>query len=635
MLLSLGESGIFYFPNHDCYNSIKNYENAMNNIIRPIAKKLTDTYADGWPATLGEGFLNTIEEFPSTIASRTAGNSDTKTWAEIYIEVEMLANSLYQLGVRKGDTVAILLKNRPEFLIADLAAMCLGAAPFSIYATLPVTQIVPQLQNADAKIAICEQDFLPQVMEAQQVYPNLEKVILLEGGGDEKTIDWSGLFNEVNDFDLKSHIDQIEPNDLATIIYTSGTTGPAKGVELTHGGLVELVRTNNLFLDLFSGERFICWLPMAGMAERISSYYQGLICGGTIVFCDDPQKVIGLLPDVSPHIFFSPPRLWEKIKDVIEQRWKKLPEDEQTQIYHAISRNIERVDLEQSGLPVPRKLAKECAEYDQIWFKPLRNIMGFGADNIYVTSGGAAAPLELLKFFYAIGLPLDECYGQTESCALGTRNPRNAMRIGTVGKIQPGVEFKFGPDNEILLRSPAIMHRYRKMNDKTAEVKDAEGWLHTGDIGEMDSDGYMKIVDRKKDMIINSFGKNMSPVNIESVLSDAGPFIAQAVCIGDARRYNTAVLTLNSDYLKNWTAQHNIPHSDDFTELLNDPRLIAAVDAEVQRANKSLSRVEQIKKFILVGKEWLPGDDELTPTMKIKRKVIAEKYGDKIDALYE
>jgi len=607
----------------------------MNDIMQTNAQKLTDTYADGWPSTLAQGFLHTVEQFPTIVASRTAGKNNTKTWAEVYIEVEQLAASLYRLGVRRGDTVAILMKNRPEFLVADLAAMCLGAAPFSLYATLPVKQIIPQLENADAKVIICEQVFLPQIIEAQQAYPNLTHIILLEGGGDSNTLDWSSMFIDVGDFNLKEQIAQIKATDLGTIIYTSGTTGPAKGVELTHSGLVELVRTNNLFLDLFSGERFICWLPLAGMAERVSSYYQGLMCGGTIAFCDDPQKVISLLPDVSPHIFFSPPRLWEKIKDVIEQRWIALREDEQAQIHHAIARNLERVELEQRGQKVPESLAKECAEYDKQWFKPLRDQIGLGADNIYITSGGAAASLDLLKFYHAIGLRLDECYGQTESCALGTRNPRDAMKIGTVGKPQTGVEFKLAPDNEILLRSPALMHQYRKQPDKTLEAKDSEGWLYTGDIGEMDTDGYVKIVGRKKDMIINSFGKNMSPVNIEAALTDAGSFIAQAVCIGDARRYNTAVLTLNSEYTLNWAKNHHIPHTDDFSSLIEDPRIYAEVEAEVNRGNESLSRVEQIKKFIIVGKEWLPGDDELTPTMKIKREIVAEKYADKIESMYE
>lgn len=607
----------------------------MNDNTHTTGRKLTDIYADGWPSTLAHGFLNTVKLFPSIIASRTAGNNDTKTWAEIYSEVGQLASSLYRLGIRRGDTLAILMKNRPEFLVADLAAMCLGAAPFSLYSTLPTKQIIPQLENADAKIIICEQCYLPQILEAQHAYPELKHIILLEGGGNANTIDWSSLFVEVGDFDLKAHIDQIQPTDLGTIIYTSGTTGPAKGVELTHGGLVELVRTNNLFLDLFSGERFICWLPLAGMAERISSYYQGLMCGGTIVFCEDTQKVINHLPDVSPHIFFSPPRLWEKIKDTIEQSWIRLPEEEQSQIHHAIARNMERVELEQRGQKLPDTLVKECAEYDERWFKPMRFKLGFGAENIYITSGGAAASPELLKFYYAIGLPLDECYGQTESCALGTRNPRYAMRLGTVGKPQIGVEFKFGSDNEILLRSPALMHQYRKQPLQTAEAKDADGWLHTGDIGEMDADGYVKIVDRKKDMIINSFGKNMSPVNIEAAITDAGSFIAQAVCIGDARRYNTALLTLNAEYTLNWAQRHNIPHADDFCTLINDPRLIAEVEIEVSRANESLSRVEQIKKFSIVGKEWSPGDEELTPTMKIKRKVVSEKYSDLIEKMYD
>lgn len=591
-------------------------------------------YTSGWPPTIAHGFLHTVKNHPDVIASRTVDGNDDLTWQQVFQQVETMAANLKRMGVKKGDTIAIMLKNRPEFLIADLSAICIGAVPFSIYATLPVAQMIPVIENSDAKLIICEQAFLPKIQEVCETYKQLKDIILIEGGGIEDTKDWSKLLEKSEDFDLTESINTVSPEDLCTIIYTSGTTGPAKGVELTHSGLVELVRTNNMFLDLFPNQRFISWLPLAGMAERITSHYQSMLFGGTTTFCDDPQLVINLLPKINPQIFFSPPRIWEKIKEVIETRWLELPESEQEKIHHALSKNIMRVELEQRQLSLSDELVKECKEYDIKYFEEIRNSIGLGSERLYITSGGAAASPELLKFFYAIGLPLDECYGQTESCALGTRNPRNAMKIGSIGKAQLGIELKLATDGEILIKSPAIMRSYRKQPEKTAEVIDKDGWLHTGDIGEEDKQGYYKIVDRKKDMIINSFGKNMSPVNIEFAITDAGKFIAQAIVVGDARRYNVALVTLNSVPTVEWAKRNKIPHSDNFEKLIKDPRLISKVQSEVDSGNEMLARVEQIKKVAIVGPEWLPGDEEITPTMKLKRPVIEKRYRKIIESLF-
>ncbi|MDO8706459.1 MAG: AMP-dependent synthetase/ligase [Sulfuricaulis sp.] len=586
------------------------------------------------PGTVVGGFLRTVQEYPDIVAVRTVDGQTSLTWMQVRQRVASLAAGLRRLGVRHGDTVALMLKNRPEFMVADVAAMCLGAAPFSLYATLPVGQIVQVLQNSDARLVLCEREFLPQILGARSLWPNLEHVILLEGGGPVGTLDWAQVEVGVQGFDLETAVAAVRPEDLAALVYTSGTTGPAKGVELTHAGVVRVALTNNLDTQCSPSHRYLSWLPTAAMAERVVSHYMPLMLGGTVSYCADTKLVAEALSKVAPHIFFAPPRFWDKLKAAIQAQWAGLPQGQRAAIAQALEFGLEKVRLEQVGEPVPQTLRERCARADRELFASLRQRLGLGTDDVYTWSGGAAAPRHLLEFFAAIGVSLNEPYGLTESSALGTRNPRQQIRMGTVGKAQPGVEVMLADDGEILIRNPAIMRGYRKQPDATAAAKDAQGWLHTGDLGTVDADGYFRIVDRKKDMIINSFGKNMSPVNIEAALTTSGPFICQAVAIGEARNYNVALLTLDSEYVKDWAEKAGLPNAIDIEFLARDPRVRAQVEAEVKRANEQLARVEQIKKYHIVGGEWLPGSLELTPSMKLKRRVIASKYAADIDALY-
>lgn len=586
------------------------------------------------PGTVVSEFLRTVQEHPDVVAVRTVDGASSLTWMQVRQRVASLAAGLRRLGVRHGDTVALMLKNRPEFLVADAAVMCLGAAPFSIYATSPVGQIVEALENSDARVILCEHAFLPQILEASVLWPNLENVIVLEGGTTAGTLDWAQVEAGAKGFDLDAAVALVRPHDLAAIVYTSGTTGPAKGVELTHASIVTIARTNHLLLACAPTNRYLSWLPTAGMAERITTHYVPLIYGGTVSFCDDTRLVAQALPKVSPHVFFAPPRFWEKLMGAIEAQWAGLPESERAAVTQALAAAIEKVRLEQAGEPVPSALAARCDQAERDLFAPLRQRLGLGAENLYACSGGAAASKPLLEFFFALGLPLDEPYGQTESSALGTRSPRDQIRIGSVGKAQPGVEVMLAVDGEILIRSQATMRGYRKQTDATGATKDEQGWLHTGDLGTVDADGYFRIVGRKKDTIINSFGKNMSPVNIESALTMAGPFVCQAVVVGEARNYNVAVLTVDSEYVKTWAKRNGLSSPEDISALVRDPRVRVEVEREVKLANEKLARVEQIKKFHIAGGEWLPGSLEVTPTMKLKRRVIADQYASDIEALY-
>lgn len=585
---------------------------------------------------LAQAFLVSVARQPEHLAVAAVDGSLSLTWEQLLIRVRHLAAGLSGLGVRPSDTVALMLKNRPEFMLADVAIMCLGAVPFSIYPTLPATQILPILNNADCRVVLCESDFVPLIEGAKSAGAHLDHVVVLEGGVDNCR-DWMQLESDgaASDFDLESQIDNIAPDMLAALVYTSGTTGPAKGVELTHAGLLKVVQNNYQYLKFQPDYRYLSWLPTAGMAERISSHYMPLVGGGTVYYCNNPGEAASALPVARPHIFFAPPRFWEKLQAAVEAKWAKATQAEQGIIGRALQEQFERVRLQQAGLPVPDSLAQACIHSDAKWFAPIRELLGLDAPNVYVCSGGAGASRSLLEFYYAIGLPLDEVYGQTESCALGTRSPgRGQMRMGTVGKAQPGVEIRLAEDGEILIRSAGVMRGYREMPDATDSVLDSEGWLHTGDIGSMDADGYLRIIDRKKEMIINSFGKNMSPVNIEAALTMAGPFISQAVVVGDGRNYNVALLTVDPIHLQSWAEREGLS-TGPIDTLFNHPALLAEVESQVQRANAQLARVEQIKKFRVVGSEWSHGSEELTPTMKFKRRVINTKYAAVIEAMYQ
>ncbi|HET6304309.1 MAG TPA: AMP-binding protein, partial [Myxococcota bacterium] len=338
------------------------------------------------------------------------------------------------------------------------------------------------------------------------------------------------------------------------------------------------------------------------------------------------------LPRVKPNFFFAVPRIWEKVKAGLEARIASLPDAQRIPAQQAIAAGIEKVRLEQQGRPVPPELAEKAARAETELFSKLRTLLGL--DQVLGLNVGAApTPPEVLEFFHAIGLEVGEVWGMSETCGVGTTNPPGRARIGTVGPPVPGVEIELAEDGEVLIRGECVMSGYRNLPDKTAEAIDAEGWLHTGDVGEFDPHGYLRIIDRKKELIINAAGKNMSPSNIESTLKAASPLIGQVCVIGDARAYNTALVVLDADYAPAWAESRGLGRRG-LEELSRDAAVRAEVQAGVDRANERLSRVEQVKRFTILPSDWLPGGDELTPTMKLKRKPIAEKYKALIEKMY-
>jgi long-chain acyl-CoA synthetase len=541
--------------------------------------------------TLADAFTATAAVHADQPALRTADGATAWTWRQYAGRVKEAAAGLAGLGVRRGDTVALWLANRPEFHVADAAALQLGAAPFSVYSTFTAEQAEHVIGDAGSRVLVTEPAFLEHALTVLDGGRTALDTIVLVGGTHPQARGWDEvLASGPAAFDVAAAAASVTPEDLATIIYTSGTTGAPKGVELTHRSVMAAAVAMRDGLDLAPGLRGVSWLPMAHIAERLCTHYLPMLLGWSVTCLDQPRGVAALLPEVRPQFFFSPPRLWEKLRAATIAERGEQPDG-------------------------PAALA------------------ALGLDDVRVAIVGAApCPPEVVGFWRDAGLPLHEVYGLSETTGVATLNRPDATRAGTVGTPAPGVELRLSADGEILVRGPMVMRGYRHLADATAEALDDDGWLHTGDVGVIDADGFVRIVDRIKELIINAAGKNMSPANIEAAVKAAGSLIGSVCAIGDGRPFNTALITLDAEAAAIFARAHRLPL--DVAALSGDPLLRAEVDAMIARANERLARVEQIKRYTLLAADWAPGGDELTPTMKLKRRPIAAKYAAEIEAMY-
>ena len=582
--------------------------------------------------TACEAFQLTAEAHPDRVAIRTKGDEFSCAWGEYAEQVRAVAAGLAALGVGKDDTVALMMVNRPEFHFADAGAMHLGAVPFSIYNTYTPEQIEHLVADAGSTVAVTEQEYADKILAARDASDTLEHVVVVDGDPPEGAMSLDELMSGADDdFDFEAAWRAVEPDDLLTLIYTSGTTGPPKGVQITHNNICETVRSYDEIIQFPDGGRIVSYLPMAHVAERNVSHYLPMLCGFTITCCPDARKVIEYLPEVRPTWFFAVPRIWEKLKAGLEQMLAGVPEEQRKPMHDALAASIEKVRLEQRGEEVPEELAERVAKADEQVFSNLRAHLGL--DELEACNVGAApTPPEVIEFFHALGIPLAELWGMSETTGAGTCNPRERIKIGTVGPAGPGIDIKLAGDGEVLVKGYVVMTGYRNLPEKTQETFTDDGYLMTGDIGEFDEDGYLRIVDRKKELIITAAGKNLSPANIEARLKQI-PLVSQAVAIGDKRKYVSALLTLDPEAAKAWASEHGA--GDDLAALAENEELIAEVEKGLDVANEDLARVEQVKRFKILPVDWELGGDELTPTMKLKRKPIAEKYADEIDSLYE
>lgn len=546
--------------------------------------------------TMCEAFQAIAQAQPhEALALRTLDGSTSLTWADLQQRARAIVGGLHARGIRRGDTLAMMLVNRPEFNLVDVATMHLGVASLSLYNTLPPEQIRYQLEHSGTTVVVTERQFLDRILAAR---PASVRTIVSVDEAHADAITLAELEDaSAPGFDFEAAWRAVDASDVLALLYTSGTTGNPKGVELPHSSIRAAVDGIASVVAPAPGGRALSFLPAAHMAERLAAHYYPLTgVGASVTSVANLAELPIALRETRPTMFTPVPRLLEKLK----------------------------AGLEAAGITDPTAL-DDGARVEALTM--------IGLDQAeFAIVGGAPTNPEVMRFFIGLGLRALEAYGMTETGAIVTMNTLDDIRIGTCGKVMPGMELRLLEDGELCVRGPAVMKGYRNDPARTAETVDADGWLHTGDIATIDDDGHVRIVDRKKEMIINSAGKNMSPVNIEFHLKASSPLIGQAICVGDARPFNVALLVLDPENAARWAAEHGVDPS--FTTLAANEELDALIASAVAEANTHLNRAEQIKKYAVLPTDWLPAGDELTPTSKLKRRAIHEKYAPIIEQMY-
>ncbi len=569
-------------------------------------------------------------------SSSTDGQPNTWqewSWNELAQQVSRVAGGLRAMGVEPGDRVVMMLRNIPEFHVVDLATLFLGATPISIYNSSSSEQVQYLASHCNAKYAIVEgATFLDRLTKVRSEIPSLKGIAVLDStlaNPSDDIVSYSDLTNS-SPIDLETSAQQISPDTLATVIYTSGTTGPPKGVMLSHYTVCWTVESmSRLFGESITGKRIVSYLPMAHIAERMISHYQHIVLGPQVVDCPDLSELPQYLADVRPQIFLGVPRVWEKIYALIHSVVSSDPV-KKAQFDQAIEAGREVARAREDGNEPTGELEKLWDKLDQEAFSQIRQMTGLDQVESAI-SGAAPITREVFDFFRVIGIPLSEVYGLSECCGPMTWE-RFKVRSGAVGKAIPGSQVKLMNDGEVICKGGHVFLGYLNDEERTAEMLDSQGWLHSGDIGTIDADGYLKIIDRKKELIITAGGKNISPANIEASLKSF-PLIGQACVIGDARPFIAALIVLDPDVALVWAKQNGLEGAS-LETISQDPNVIAQVQQCVDESNKGFNKAEYVKKFKVLANEWLPDSEELTPTMKLKRRGINSKYAKEIEELY-
>jgi long-chain acyl-CoA synthetase len=523
-----------------------------------------------------------------------------------------------------------MMRNRPDFHWLDTAAQFLRITPVSIYNSSSVEEIVYLTTHCEAQAAIVEDaGFLERFLKIRNEIPTLQHLAVMDpslASGNVMSLD---ALMDIAPLDVDELAAQTTPDDLATMIYTSGTTGPAKAVMLDQHNVVFTVESLRrcITFDEYVGKKVISYLPMAHIAERMTSHYQQAVLGFTVTTCPDFNQIATYAREVHPNVLFGVPRVWEKVYAGVNAVLAGDPE-RKAKFDDAIAAAIPIVEKKAWGTATKEEL--ETWDFlDAVAFSTVRGLVGLDELDLAVTGAAPMAP-EIFAWFRAIGVPLAEVYGMSESSGPMTFTT-DKVKAGTVGQAIPGCEVVIADDGEVICRGGNVFKGYYKQPDKTDEAI-IDGWLHSGDIGTVDEDGYFKIVDRKKELIITAGGKNISPANLENALKLV-PLIGQACAIGDGRPFISALLVLDGEVAPVWAKGQGIEYSS-MEDLARDPRVVAEVQKGVDEINQQFARVENIRKFTLVGDEWLPDSDLLTPTSKLKRRGILARYGEQIEAMY-
>ena len=568
------------------------------------------------PATLCEAFQRTAAIDPDAVALRSSDGAHALTWRQYAEQVRQVAAGLAGLGVRHGDTVALMMSNRVEFYPLEVGAQHAGATSFSIYNTLSVEQLAHVLTNSGATVVLCEARYVDAIRSTGVA---VDHVVSIDGPHDGAITTAELIAAAPASFDFEARWRAVHSDDVATLVYTSGTTGAPKGVELTHAILLFQVNAIGDVLGVRFGDRTTSFLPSAHVADRVCCLYSQEVFGTQLTTVADVSRIAEVLRDVRPTYWGAVPRVWDKLKAAIEFTARHEPDPvRRSALEWALAVAARKARAVVHTGSVPDDVAAEWLRADEQVLSRIRRQVGL--DQVrWAASGAASIPAETLEFMLGLGIPITEMWGMSELGAVAAVSHPDDMRVGSVGILLPGLQCRVQDDGELLVRGPLVMKGYRGEPAKTAEAVDDDGWLHTGDVGSVDDDGYLRIVDRKKEMIINAYGKNMSPSNIENTIKAACPMIGAVMVVGEARPYNTALIVLDPEAVG--------PES-------TGAAVLDVVSSGIGEANARLSRVEQIKYFRVLPGVWPPGGDELTPTMKLRRRSIADKYAAEIDELY-
>jgi long-chain acyl-CoA synthetase len=565
------------------------------------------------------------------------------TWADYYARARAIGLALADLGLGRGDAIAILSENRPEWLYADMGAQCMGILSTGIYPTSSPEQVLYILNDADVRVLFVEnQEQYDKALAVRGQCPHLQRIVIthlkgLRGLQDpmvstfEQFLAHGQALAAQQAAQFEQAIDAGTPDDIAFLVYTSGTTGAPKGAMVANRNLVFQIGSVSQYLDLQPLDRTLSFLPLCHIAERMSTVYNPLAQGQIVHFPENAGTVFNDVREVAPHLIFGPPRFWEKLYSQVTLYMQDAIPAARRVYAQVLAEGAALAQARLDGTPVTGWRATRYAWMQKLVLSNLRSFLGL--QNIKTAMTGAApVPPDLLRWYMAVGIDLLEAFGMTETCGFCTSMPPERIKIGTAGVHARGTEIRLGADNEVLVRGPNVFAGYWRLPEKTRETIDADGWLHTGDCGEIDADGYLAIRDRIKDIIITSGGKNITPSNIENHLKFS-PYVSDAVVIGDGRNYLTCLIMLDQDTVAKFAQDRQVPYTD-FASMTRAPEVVSLIQSELEQVNTKLARVEQLKDFRIIAQLLTAEDDELTPTMKLKRKVVATKYADVIATMY-
>ena len=573
----------------------------------------------------------------------------TLTWGELRRRALETAAGFAALGLEPGEFVALMMPNRSEHVIADLGAVHAGGTPTTVYATLAPDQIAFVAGDCRARYAVLDgRDQLDRWLPILDRLPDLRRVIVIDPAAcpsgdqdpDGRFLSWEAFTalgrEKLADPEVAAEIDRrwraVKPEDNVTLLYTSGTTGNPKGVRITHSMVLHEAALVEETSVLPEHPKAISYLPFAHIADRVLSYYLPIRLASHVHFCPDPAQLTTVLRDVRPHSFFGVPRVWEKIMAGIQAVLAgEQDENKKAAVAQALETGRRYVASQEFGNTPDPALTTAFEQVDAAVLTPMRALLGL--DRVrQASSASAPLPEEVARFFAGLGLKIFDAYGMTETTGAITANLSDSFKLGTVGRAFPGVELTLAEDGEILVRGATCTPGYLNRPEATADLIDAEGWIHTGDIGELDEDGFLRVVDRKKELIITAGGENIAPSLIENFLKEH-PLVGQALAYGDRRPYVVALITLDGEVAPVWAAARGIDTTD-VAALASHPLVLEEVGRAVEDANARLARVQQVKKWRLLPAEWTAESEELTPTLKLKRRIVHTKYGDVIDELY-